>query len=207
MADNMNISQEGQQRGHNYRSPHTNGLTLDSLFQKLQIFQPPIRHYEHVPSQGRGGRNHNSNQRSRNNHVANAVFNQNRDYGPTNHQFYARMTQTMLFSRIATIETNKIDHAYIDSGATHNFFRSKSAFQTYKKINPEPLKAAHGETMMIGKETVFIPIGKGFNVHAYRVPAFSANIIAAHVLFEDFDVLLSSFVHGKKGVIFSRRAL
>lgn len=95
----------------------------------------------------------------------------------------ARMAKvkTPFRSKSATITETKMTDALIDCGATHNFFDEKPSFTKYKKINPDVMQAAHGETTLNGRGTVFIPIGGEITQEAYYAPGFSSHIFAAHV--------------------------
>lgn len=62
---------------------------------------------------------------------------------------------------IATVTDKKVKEAFINSGATHNFFYSKSSFVNYKDIYSKIIQAAHGETTLIAKGTFILPIAGG----------------------------------------------
>lgn len=101
-------------------------------------------------------------------------------------------------SNIANMGEEKIMDAFIDSGATHNFFHRNSSFVTYQRIAPEIVQAAHGEITPIGKGTVIIPISGGIMQAAFHAPGFSSNIIAGHLLLDNFEVIPSSSIRVEK---------
>ncbi len=47
----------------------------------------------------------------------------------------------------------KVDDAYMDSGATHNFFQQHSIFLNYTNMDEEPVQGATGITKTVGKGT------------------------------------------------------
>lgn len=61
-------------------------------------------------------------------------------------------------TKIARIEEQKSDDAYVDSGATHHFFHSRGVFLMYDPIGPESVQVAHGKTKIIGKRTLVLSI-------------------------------------------------
>lgn len=95
-------------------------------------------------------------------------------------------------SKIAMTNDNKIDDYFIDSGATNNLFHRRSSFIMYESISTESVSTADGESYLIGKGTVFPPIGKGIIMEAYHAPHFSANIVANSLLSKMFNLFFTS---------------
>ena len=80
-------------------------------------------------------------------------------------------------SKVATVSDEKCRGAYVDLGAAHHFFHSRSSFITYQRIEPESVKAASSTSKLVGKVTIILPFNNGTTIEAYRAPEFSANII------------------------------
>lgn len=123
------------------------------------------------------------------------TFNNDQSY----HGPHARMAKIKFRSKVARMDEKKSNDAYIDSGATHHFFHSRGSFISYETIPDETVRAAYGETRIVGKGTVCVPIADGYIQESYHAPAFSSNILASDILSEDFEVLKSSSISLFKG--------
>lgn len=66
-------------------------------------------------------------------------------------------------------------------------------------ISPEILQATPGETTLIAKGTVILPIAGVIVQEAYYSFGFSSHIVAAHLLPDHFEVLMSSTISVEKG--------
>lgn len=109
------------------------------------------------------------------------------------------MAKVKFRTSIATFRKDKQEDAYVDSGATHNFFHRRSSFLSYENIDQETVEAANGTSLLLGKGIVWISVNGGMHVEAFHAPHFRSNIVAVGVLSEDFDVLFSSsfkYFHG-----------
>lgn len=71
--------------------------------------------------------------------------------------------------------------------------------QTYKTISSDIGQVAHGVTTLVGKGTVFIPVGKRVIQEAYHVTGVSSYISAAHLLPRHIEVIMSSSFQRDKG--------
>lgn len=80
------------------------------------------------------------------------------------HKYNGFMAKVKYRSNIAEISEDKTPDAYIDSGATHNFFFRKSSFITYTTIDETIVQGASGFTIMVRKGLVYLPIGNGIKV-------------------------------------------
>lgn len=67
---------------------------------------------------------------------------------------------------MAQFADEKSPVTYIESGATHHFFYHRAVFTIYSIISEEPIKAAAGVPMIVGKGHVRLPIGNGILVEA-----------------------------------------
>ena len=81
-----------------------------------------------------------------------------------NTPFNGFMAKKKFRSNMAEFSEEKTMNAYIDSGATHNFFYFRSSFICYERISEEPVKGAIGTSRIVGKSTVTIPIGFGISI-------------------------------------------
>ena len=104
------------------------------------------------------------------------------------------MAKIKFRSLVAEISEKKTDDGLIDSGATHNFFHSRSSFITYTRMFDVPVEGATGSAKVVGKGTVWVPIGRGMKITAYHVPAFSQNILSGGSLSVDFEVVFSTSI-------------
>lgn len=101
-------------------------------------------------------------------------------------------------SNVARTGRDKNNDAYIDSGASHNFFHRRCLFSSYEQITPESVQIADGTSAIVGKGTVKVWLGKDVTMMAYHAPDFNANIVASHSLSESFEVLMSSSIRNEK---------
>ena len=98
--------------------------------------------------------------------------------------------------QVATGSDEKCSDAYIDSGATHQFFHRKSSFITYERIEPESVKAASSTSKLVGKGTTKLPFDNGTIIEAYHAPGFSSNIKSARFLLKTYKVEFSENEQG-----------
>lgn len=59
---------------------------------------------------------------------------------------------------------------------------------------------ADGESYLVGKGKIFLPIGKGIIIKALHAPHFSANIVACHLLSKTFNLLFTSKLSDNNGL-------
>ena len=105
------------------------------------------------------------------------------------HPFGVFMAKAKFRSMIAQVADEKTSDAFIDSGATHYFFRSRSVFIKYYPVAEELVKAATGVTKIFGKGLVHLPVNNDMLVEAYQAPKFSSNILSALILQLNFKEL------------------
>ena len=160
-----------------------------------------------------GSSNHNNNiqglisslQNLANNMNTSNARNQEQNSSPAENFFRGYMAQAKFRSNIAEISEKKTYDAYIDSGATHHFFHNKSAFLSYSRMPEEIVKGATGETKIVGKGEVKLPIGNGYIIQAYHVPLFSSNIISVGLLQKDFEIMFSESVRAYPACLFMKK--
>lgn len=119
---------------------------------------------------------------------ANPLF----DAPPPQAPFNPHARIARLSSNIAVADSKKMDVAYIDSGATHNFFHSEKLFSKYEKINKVEVNVAKGKAFAIGRGTVTVNVGENIDLEGYHCPEFSSHILAAHMLSQHSDILFTS---------------
>ena len=122
------------------------------------------------------------------NAAAAAVRAYNNQQNPHQANFRGFMAKLKYRSNVASLSDEKCADAYVDSGATHHFFHSKTSFQTYEKIRPESVKAASSTSKLVGKGTIKFPINGGILFEAYHVPYFSSNILSVRLLLKSCDI-------------------
>lgn len=71
-------------------------------------------------------------------------------------------------------------------------------FQTCKIIEPKVVQATQGETTLLAKVTVLLPIGTKTIQEAYHSPRFSSHIVAEHPLSDISEVIFSFSIMGRK---------
>lgn len=108
-------------------------------------------------------------------------------------------------STIATVNHSKSNVSFIDSGATHNFFNNKLAFQELEEIPPQPVKIAEDVSYIVGKGKVKIILGKAITMEAYFAPDFSSNIIASHLLSDHFEVHMTSSLRNEQSCLLFKK--
>ncbi len=81
------------------------------------------------------------------------------------------------------ISDQKRDKRFTVSGATHNFFYSRSSFTSYQQITEETVKGATLVSEIVGKGKYNISIGSGVTIEAFHDPGFSSNIVPIRMLF------------------------
>lgn len=62
----------------------------------------------------------------------------------------------------------------------------------YEAISLESVSTTDGESYLVGKGTVFLPIGKGIIIKAYNAPYYSDKIVAIHLLSKTLNLLFTS---------------
>lgn len=88
--------------------------------------------------------------------------------------------------------------AFIDSGAKHYFFHSRSRFLTYEIIKPEVVPYYSKISSFIGKGTFFLPIEGGIIQKAYHAADFTSNVLSNRLISEPYEIcLLQHFCHPK----------
>ena len=115
------------------------------------------------------------------------------------------MAKVKFRSMVAQVADEKTSDAYIDSGATHHFFHSRSVFINYSPVTEEPVKAAAGVAKIAGKGLVRLPVNNGMLVEAYHAPKFSSNILSVRLLQKNFEVLFSESIRGYPACYFLRK--
>lgn len=123
-------------------------------------------------------------------------------------QFFPPQAHVVRFeSKLASVGSDKTNDSFIDSGATHNFFHSKAAFETFDEITEQKVRTADGTSRIIGKGTVKINLGIVITLEAFYAPDFSSNIIASHILSEHFEVIMSSTLRPYKSCILMKKGI
>ena len=78
---------------------------------------------------------------------------------PSNQGPYRGFIARVMFrTNVACLSANKTNIAYIDSGGTHNFFNSRSYFETYDKTDITDVSVASSTSTLVGKGTITLPI-------------------------------------------------
>eukprot|EP00171_Calliarthron_tuberculosum_P001071 IDg1071t1 len=115
------------------------------------------------------------------------------------------MAKLKFKSNVARCSQDKTKDAYIDSGATHHFFHSRSSFTNYKSIDTENVKAASGFSKIVGKGTVRLPVDGEITIEAYHAPEFSSNIIFVGLISISYRVLSDNDTRDYPACFFLRR--
>lgn len=89
----------------------------------------------------------------------------------------------------------------------HNFFHSKSFFQTHERIEPEVIQATHGESKLIEKGNALLMIAKGLIQKAVPARSFSWDVVAAHIISDKFEVIIYSSFTGHKRYLFFKNKI
>lgn len=93
--------------------------------------------------------------------------------------------------KVSASGTKKKNEALIDSGATDNFFYDKELFFNYETMEKEIVEGPAGESNVIGRGEVAIPLLGGRLVAAYHVPNFNSHILAVPYLSDFVDITFS----------------
>lgn len=106
-------------------------------------------------------------------------------------------------SHVESLGIDNSDDAFIDSGASQNFFHRRSAFSNYETISTESVQISHDVSRIFGKGTVKVLLEKDITMQSYYAPEFNTNILASHFFSEAFEVLMSSLRRKEnKGLLF-----
>lgn len=116
----------------------------------------------------------------------------------------AQMAKKKFRGQMAKVGEQKSMFAFIDSVATHKFFHAKQIFRIFKIIEPEMAQAAHGETILIVKGTVLLPLETKIIPKAYHATGFSSHMLTERLLSDNFEVIFSSSISGHKGYFLFR---
>ena len=118
----------------------------------------------------------------------------------------ARMALLNFKSNVARVGEDRTDDAFVDSGATHHFFHTKSKFIDYKWVETAAVKTAEGVSHIVGKGTIKIKINgqTELTIEAFHAPDFSSNILASHLLSEFYEVLMTSTFGPKECILFQK---
>ena len=106
------------------------------------------------------------------------------------------MAKIKFQSKVATVSDEKCSDGYIDSGATHHFFHSRSSLITNDRIEPESVKSASSTSRLVEKGTIKLPFYNGAITEAYHAPEFSENIISVRFLLKTHKVEFSENEQG-----------
>lgn len=95
-------------------------------------------------------------------------------------------------SQVVHFSQSKFNSVYIDSGATHQFFQSRSSFIEYEAIDVEQIQAALGAARLVGKVHVWRTLINGTFIEAYHAPAFQSNILSVGIISTDYCIAMHS---------------
>lgn len=112
------------------------------------------------------------------------------------------MAKIKFKSTLEKFNDEKEPNALIDSGGTHHFFYSKSSFETYEEIPSKKVKSAAGQSSIVGRGTVRLPIDDGITVEAFHAPLFSWNILSVGKLSYMYDITLSTEINNSEKTSF-----
>lgn len=96
-------------------------------------------------------------------------------------------------SKVACLSTSKVDTAYIDNGATHNFFHDRTRFETYEKMDTTDVSIASAISCLVGYGIITLPIERELQVKDYHAPEFESNIVSPRLLSKTYDVTFYEF--------------
>lgn len=82
----------------------------------------------------------------------------------------------------------KTNDEFIDSGATHNFFQSRSSLLSYETNQTDAFQPASTSSSFIGKGNVLLPIDGGIIQEVYHAVDFTSNVLASHLLSESYEI-------------------
>lgn len=122
--------------------------------------------------------------------VPSTFFDQSKQFGSYS-QGLRRANVVRFRSKVATKGKNKKSEALIDSGATQNFLYDRELFVNYEEMVHENEEGPAGQSLVIGKGEVEIPLFGGNLVDACHVPDFNCHILAVASLVELVDVTFS----------------
>lgn len=86
----------------------------------------------------------------------------------------------------------------IDSGSSHHFIQRKGMFLNYEQVVSKAVQSATGESIVIGKGQVRLPIDGGVLVNDFHTPNFSTNIISVGQLSHLYDINFNPTIANRK---------
>ena len=126
-------------------------------------------------------------------HVGNPrANNQYQQPDDSTHKPYGFMAKLKFRSSSAAFGDRKSNVCLIDSGASDHFFFSRSSFLTYEEMESKTVQAAAGNSIIVGKGQVKLPLDGGVLATAYHTPHFSTNILSVGKLSGVYDTLFTT---------------